>query len=87
MIKKVVIWGGVGIGAIVGIVVGVAVYYDVPRFVVGLARYGGQAREGTLQVGDAAPIVPLHPLDGGAPRPLASYLGDRPLVLIFGSFT
>jgi len=57
-----------------------------PRNVVGMLRYD-QRREGTLQVGDRAPDVTLVALDGKTPVRIADAIGDRPLVLIFGSFT
>ena len=67
---------------------GVTAYaLDIPRFVWGLFRYGGQRKAGTLSVGDAAPDVVLHELVSGAERRLAQWVGDRPLVLIFGSCT
>lgn len=58
-----------------------------PRNVIGLLRYGGQRHKGDLEVGDAAPDVPLVGLDDTTSRALASWIGPRPLVLIFGSFT
>ena len=67
--------------------IGVAVWYDVPRFVIGLIKYGHQAREGTLQVGDPAPMATVYELDGTTSRDLGEWMGTRPLVLIFGSFT
>jgi hypothetical protein len=56
-----------------------------PRNVVGLLRYD-QRHPGTLQVGDRAPDVTLTGLDG-APRRLLAGSGDRPVVLVFGSYT
>ena len=43
-------------------------------------------REGSLAVGDTAPTGPLVTLEG-EPANLQQFLGDRPTVLIFGSFT
>lgn len=57
------------------------------RFIIGLWQYGGQARSGTLSVGDPAPDVELWELDGVTRRRLPEYLRDQPLVLVFGSFT
>ncbi len=65
----------------------VAFLLEVPRFVTGILTYGRQIRKGTLQVGDPAPHVTLHDLDGAVPRALTDWIGDRPLVLVFGSFT
>jgi hypothetical protein len=44
-------------------------------------------RAGHLQVGDAAPDFALKTLDGSADVRLSSFLGKRPVVLIFGSYT
>jgi hypothetical protein len=56
-----------------------------PRNVIGMLLYD-QRREGTVKVGDAAPDVELHRLDAGTER-LSAWIGGRPLVLVFGSFT
>lgn len=46
------------------------------------------ARRGTLQVGDRAPDFSLRSLRDRATRvSLSSYRGDRPVVLVFGSYT
>lgn len=45
------------------------------------------ARAGTLAPGDEAPDFELPTLGGGAPVRLSSFRGDRPVVLIFGSYT
>ena len=57
-----------------------------PRNVIGMLRYDTR-REGKLAVGDLAPDVTLLPLSGGAPQNLRARLTDRPLVIVFGSFT
>ncbi|HEX4952321.1 MAG TPA: hypothetical protein VF017_02845 [Thermoanaerobaculia bacterium] len=57
-----------------------------PRNVIGMLLYD-QRREGDLVVGDLAPDVVLTALDGQTQVGLASRLGGKPLVLIFGSFT
>jgi len=77
------------IGAIAAIlVVGAAsvVAWIGPRNVIGLLRYD-QREEGRLKVGDAAPDVELRALKDGKRETLASHFGEKPLVLIFGSFT
>jgi hypothetical protein len=56
-----------------------------PSNIVGMLLYD-QRREGTLQPGDSAPDVALTTLDGGEVR-LSEHVGEKPLVLIFGSFT
>jgi len=45
------------------------------------------ARSGHLQVGDAAPDFSLPKLDGSGSVQLSSELKDRPVLLIFGSYT
>lgn len=50
-------------------------------------KYWTQAHEGSLRVGYVAPIVPVVTLDGSSSRPLSEWIGCRPLVLVFGSFT
>ena len=65
---------------------GAATYVIGPRNLVGMVRYD-QRKKGTLKPGDAAPDVSLVSLDGTTPVALASKLGARPLVLVFGSFT
>jgi hypothetical protein len=57
-----------------------------PRNVIGMLRYDTR-REGKLEVGDRAPDITLVSLDGGKPVTLRSGKRDRPLVLVFGSFT
>ncbi len=63
-----------------------AVFRIGPRNVVGMLRYD-QREEGTLKVGNAAPDVSLVALDGRTRVPLAASVGDKPLVLVFGSYT
>jgi hypothetical protein len=57
-----------------------------PRNLIGMLRYD-QRQEGTLRVGDRAPDVSLVSLDGTTPVSLASQIGGKPTVLVFGSFT
>ncbi|MDI1429158.1 hypothetical protein [Polyangium sorediatum] len=57
-----------------------------PRNVIGMLRYD-QREEGQLKVGEAAPDVEMVALAEGRREKLSAYLGDKPLVLIFGSFT
>ena len=83
MLKKILL----PLGAVVLLAVIAAVWFDVPRFVIGVLTYGRQAREGTLQVGDPAPVVSVYEIDGITTRDLDEWTGQKPLVLIFGSFT
>jgi hypothetical protein len=61
------------------------VTYIGPRTVIGLLFHDTR-REGDLVVGDRALDVTLADIDGRERR-LAEFIGDVPLVLIFGSFT
>jgi hypothetical protein len=46
-----------------------------------------RARAGSLRVGDPAPDFTLRTADGTASVRLSSFRGDRPVVLVFGSYT
>lgn len=83
MLKKVLLISG----AVTLLAIVIAVIWIGPRFIIGLLTYGQQAREGTLQVGDPAPVVSLVDLDGSTTHELSEWIGPRPVVLIFGSFT
>ena len=70
------------------IVIAACAFFNIgPRNVIGILTYDQQARDGDLQVGDAAPAVTLVALDGASQLPLTDWIGSRPLVLVFGSFT
>ena len=73
------------LGLLVVAAIGFVVWQIGPRNVIGMLVYD-QRREGSLKPGDAAPDVELALLDGGTLR-LSELIGQRPLVLIFGSFT
>ena len=45
------------------------------------------ARRGTLKVGDRAPDFELKTTDGSSAVRLSSFQGQKPVVLIFGSYT
>lgn len=45
------------------------------------------ARQGDLREGDAAPDFTLPAQDGSRNVSLSSYRGERPVVLVFGSYT
>ena len=64
-----------------------AIFYIGPRNVIGILTYGRQARDENLQVGDQTPPVTLVALDGATRHPIEEWVGDQPLVLVFGSFT
>ena len=84
MWKRILIVGGL---LLVALAAGAVIWMGGPRFVIGLATYGRQARAGDLEVGDPAPVVSLVGLDGTTGRSLDEWIGPRPLVLVFGSFT
>ena len=73
--------------ALLVVIAACAFFYIGPRNVIGILTYGRQARDGDLQVGDVAPAVTLVALDGTSQLPLTNWIGTRPLVLVFGSFT
>lgn len=57
-----------------------------PRNLIGMWRYD-QRREGSLKVGDRAPDVTLLALDGTTEVRIHDHVGEKPLILIFGSYT
>ncbi len=89
MWKRLALWKkiAIGSGATVVVLLTAAVIWIGPRFLIGIMTYGRQAREGTLQVGDPAPTAAVVGLGDNGPQQLAEWIGTRPLVLIFGSFT
>lgn len=59
-----------------------------PRDVYGFLRYAlPQWHEGNLRVGDQAPDARVFSLDGKEAMYVHDWIGKRPLVLIFGSYT
>ena len=62
------------------------VFYIGPSNVWGMLRYD-QRREGDLAVGHTAPDLTLTALDGTRRVQLLERTGQRPLLVIFGSFT
>ena len=76
-----------GLGALVVVAAaGMTYMMGGPRNVIGMLRYD-QREEGTLRVGDKAPDVALVALDGKTPVRLSQQIGEKPTVLVFGSFT
>ena len=82
MVKKVLL----GVLAIVLAVGGYFVYKIGPNNIIGMLLYD-QRREGNLVVGDTAPAIELVSIDGQPGPAVTAIAEDRPLVLIFGSFT
>lgn len=74
-------------------------FYLDPRDREYTATLGGEAREvvvstvhryrheDRLRVGDPVPALAVVRLEDGSPVSLAELIVDRPLVLVFGSFT
>lgn len=59
-----------------------------PRDVYGFLRYAlPQWHEGNLKVGDRAPDVRVFSLDGHTAHDLHEWIGQKPLVVVFGSYT
>ena len=75
-----------GLGALVLLALAGVAWVIGPRNIIGMLFYD-QRREGKLVVGDPAPDVALTAIDGGPDIRLASLMRDKPLVLVFGSFT
>ncbi len=80
--KRVFLWIA---GVVLLLVVGAALFIG-PRNIAGLIRYG-HTELGMLRVGDRAPDVVLLSLDGKTRSHLREYVGSKPLVVVFGSFT
>ncbi len=82
MLKKILL----GFGVLVLLLGGAAAVMIGPRNIVGMLLYDVR-REGRLVVGDPAPDVVLASIDGSPDVQLASLMREKPLVLVFGSFT
>ena len=54
--------------------------------VIGMLRYDTR-REGDLKVGDVAPSFVAHELEQGRATRYLEHPPERPIVLVFGSFT
>lgn len=76
----------IGVGLLVVAAAALAAWRIGPRKIIGMIRYD-QRQEGSLKLGDRAPDVALLALDGKSPVRVAESIGDKPLVLVFGSFT
>jgi hypothetical protein len=59
---------------------------DIPPEVVPFLQQAGYLDVDRLSVGDPAPDPPLWTTEG-APFRLSRFRGERPVVLIFGSYT
>lgn len=76
----------IGVAVLLLVVAGVGVARIGPRNVIGMIRYD-KRQEGKLKVGDRAPDVTLVGLDGQSNVRIADRIGQRPLILVFGSYT
>lgn len=85
-VKRAIRWTAIGLGLVVAGVVTWALVTIGPNNVWGMLRYDTR-KEGALQVGDRAPDVSLLALDGRTRVALSERMGERPLVVIFGSYT
>jgi hypothetical protein len=63
-------------------------YVPMPALIVlPFERMWNIARGGTTRVGEMAPEFTLQTIDRKSEVRLASFRGDRPVVLVFGSYT
>jgi hypothetical protein len=85
-VRKVVRRTLLGLAIVVVLAIGAIFYVIGPRNVFGMLRYD-QRREGDLKVGSRAPDVALVSLDGRTPVRVSSAIGEKPLVIVFGSYT
>lgn len=76
----------IGVLLLLAIVAGFFVWRIGPRNLIGMLLYD-QRREGPLRVGDVAPDVPLVSLEGEIGSLWSRVSPEKPVVLIFGSFT
>lgn len=67
-------------------VIGVIAWWG-PSNLIGRYTHRGQVRDGALDLGDRAPAVTVVDLESTAGGSLSDWVGIRPLVLIFGSYT
>jgi hypothetical protein len=80
-------WIAIGLGSLIVITVSAAmIRFHGPRNLIGFIRYD-QRQEGTLVAGHDTPDVELVALDGASRVYVREWIGRKPLVLIFGSFT
>ncbi|MGA7316500.1 MAG: hypothetical protein WBX22_21305 [Silvibacterium sp.] len=56
-------------------------------FVIPFETLWSRARKGSLNIGDKAPDIMVKTLDAKEPMQLASVWADKPVVLVFGSYT
>ncbi|HEY3055273.1 MAG TPA: hypothetical protein VGK31_05010 [Thermoanaerobaculia bacterium] len=80
-------WTAVVSGSLMVLAVTAAmIRFHGPRNLIGYIRYD-QRQEGSLVPGHDTPDVELVALDGAGRVHVRDWIGQKPLVLIFGSFT
>jgi hypothetical protein len=87
--RQVVKWLGISLGAIFLVVfIGLSYLAGSPRDAYGMVRYAlPHMRRSTLHDGSDAPDARLTAIDGVTRFHIRERTGDKPLVLVFGSFT
>ena len=79
---------GVALVLLVGAFVGLSMMAGSPKDAYGMVRYAlPHMHRGNLKVGDDAPDAKLVGLDGSDHFHIRERSGQKPLVLVFGSFT
>ena len=56
-------------------------------FVIPFETLWSRARKGTLEIGSSAPSFTVKKLEDKSPMDLGSLWADKPVVLVFGSYT
>jgi len=83
------VWAGGILGGLLLIAfIGLSVMAGSPKDAYGMVRYAlPHMHRGTLKVGSDAPDARIVALDGVSRFHIRERTHDRPLVLVFGSFT
>jgi hypothetical protein len=80
-------WLKVSLLVLVAVALGALGYYEaLKRAWIRYNEYDIRT-EGSLAVGDLAPDLELESVGGAGPRKISELYRERPLVLIFGSYT
>jgi hypothetical protein len=88
-VKRFLKWAaGVFAVLLVAAIAGLSYMAGSPKDAYGMVRYAlPHMHRGTLKVGSDAPDARIVALDGISRFHIRERTGDRPLVLVFGSFT
>ncbi len=83
------LWTLVSVGALLALTyIGLSIMAGGPKDAIQMVRFAlPHMHLGKLKVGDSAPDAPLVGLDGATRFQIHERTKERPLVLIFGSFT